>query len=136
MEPNINIVKYGLIPTMIAEESFRTETGKNHIDKLMITNGEKLKTNHEFLSIIKTFDLYKDGKITAESRYKTAFVLTQYFDVLISHQILNPLNYLYLDAAYLGYPVLHNATLCKDLGYYYDNSNTKQGAEMLNYILT
>jgi hypothetical protein len=136
MEPNINIVKYGLIPTMIAEESFRTETGKNHIDKLMITNGEKLKTNHEFLSIIKTFDLYKDGKITAESRYQTAFVLTQYFDVLISHQILNPLNYLYLDAAYLGYPVLHNATLCKDLGYYYDNSNTKQGAEMLNYILT
>jgi hypothetical protein len=102
----------------------------------MITNGEKLKTNHEFLSIIKTFDLYKDGKITAESRYQTAFVLTQYFDVLISHQILNPLNYLYLDAAYLGYPVLHNATLCKDLGYYYDNSNTKQGAEMLNYILT
>lgn len=28
MEPNINIVKYGLIPTMIAEESFRTEAEK------------------------------------------------------------------------------------------------------------
>tara|TARA_R110000822_G_scaffold2711_2_gene12614 strand:- start:96 stop:1295 length:1200 start_codon:yes stop_codon:yes gene_type:complete len=136
MEPNINIVKYGLIPSMIAEESFRSEIGKNHIQKLMITNGEKLKTNHEFLSIIKTFDLYKEGKITAESRFQTAFVLTQYFDILISHQILNPLNYLYLDAVYLGYPVLHNATLCKDLGYYYENSDTKEGAKMLNYILT
>jgi hypothetical protein len=136
MEPNINIVKYGLIPTMIAEESYRTEIGKNKIDKVMISNGEKLKTNHEFMSILKTFDLHKDKKITAESRYQTAFILTQYFDVVISHQILNPLNYLYLDAAYLGYPVLHNATLCKDLGYYYENGDTKQGAKMLNYILT
>jgi hypothetical protein len=136
MEPNINIVKYGLIPTMIAEESYRTEIGKNKIDKVMISNGEKLKTNHEFMSILKTFDLHKDKKITAESRYQTAFILTQYFDIVISHQILNPLNYLYLDAAYLGYPVLHNATLCKDLGYYYENGDTKQGAKMLNYILT
>jgi hypothetical protein len=136
MEPNINIVKYGLIPTMIAEESYRTEIGKNKIDKVMISNGEKLKTNHEFMSILKTFDLHKDKKITAESRYQTAFILTQYFDIVISHQILNPLNYLYLDAAYLGYPVLHNATLCKDLGYYYENGDTKQGVKMLNYILT
>lgn len=136
MEPNMNIVKYSLIPAMIAEESFRSEIGKNHIQKLMITNGEKLKNNYEFLSIVKTFDLYKEGKITAESRFQTAYVLTQYFDILISHQILNPLNYLYLDAVYLGYPVLHNATLCKDLGYYYENSDTKQGAEMLNHILT
>jgi hypothetical protein len=102
----------------------------------MITNGDKLKENYEFMSIIKTFDLYEDKKITAESRYQTAFILTQYFDIVISHQILNPLNYLYLDAAYLGYPVLHNATLCKDLGYYYENGDTKQGAKMLNYILT
>jgi len=136
MEPNINVVKYSIIPTMIAEESYRTETGKNKIDKLMITNGDKLKENYEFMSIIKTFDLYEDKKITAESRYQTSFVLTQYFDVLLCHQVLNPLNYLYLDAAYLGYPVLHNAPLCKDLGYYYENSDTKEGAKMLNYILT
>jgi hypothetical protein len=136
MEPNINIVKYGLIPAMIAEESYRGNVGNSKIDKVMITNGEKVKANHEFMSIIRTFDLFKDKKLSAESRYQTAFILTQYFDVVISHQILNPLNYLYLDAAFLGYPVLHNASLCKDLGYYYENSDTKEGAKMLNYILT
>lgn len=136
MEPNINIVKYGLIPAMIAEESYRGEIGKEKIDKLMITNGEKVKANHEFMSIVRTFDIFKDKKMSAESRYQTAFILTQYFDVLISHQVLNPLNYLYLDAAFLGYPVLHNASLCKDLGYYYENGDTKQGAKMLDYILT
>jgi hypothetical protein len=136
MEPNLNVIKFALIPTMIVEESYRGEIGKNKINKLMITNSDKLTTHNEFLSIIKTFDLQKDKKITAEKRYQTAFVMTQYFDILVCHQIMNPLNYLYLDAAFLGYPVLHNAELCKDLGYYYEGSDTKMGAKMLDYILT
>lgn len=136
MEPNLNIVKFCLIPTMIVEESYRGEIGKNHIDKLRITNGEQLKTNKLFMSYVKTFDLFKDNKISAESRYQTAYVLTQHLDVLVCHQILNPLNYLYLDAVYLGYPILHNAHMCKDLGYYYEGSDTVEGAKMLDWILT
>ena len=97
MEPNLNIVKFSLIPTMIAEESYRGEIGKNHIEKLRITNSEKVKGHKEFLAMIGTFDLYKDNKISAESRYQTAYMLTQHLDVLICHQILNPLNYLYLE---------------------------------------
>jgi hypothetical protein len=136
MEPNLNIVKFSLIPAMITEECYRGEIGKNHIDKLMLTNSEKIAKNKEFMSMIRTFDLFKDNKITAESRYQTAFILSQHIDVLVCHQILNPLNYLYLDAAYMGYPVLHNAPLCKDLGYYYENSDTVDGAKQLDYILT
>jgi hypothetical protein len=136
MEPNLNIVKFALIPSMIAEECYRGEIGKNHIDKLMLTNSEKISKNKEFMSMIRTFDLFKDKKITAESRYQTAFILSQHIDVLVCHQILNPLNYLYLDAAYMGYPVLHNAPLCKDLGYYYENSDTVSAAKQLDYILT
>jgi hypothetical protein len=135
MEPNIDVVKFALIPTMIAEESYRTKIGKEKIDALMITNAQKLKDNNEFLSIIKTYDLYRDGKVTAESRYQTAFLISQYIDILVCHQFLNPLNYLYLDAAYLGYPVLHNAPLCKDLGYYYQDGDTKGGGKMLSHIL-
>jgi hypothetical protein len=87
------------------------------------------------MSYVKTFDLFKDKKVTGESRYQTAYFLTQHLDILICHQILNPLNYLYLDAAYLGYPVLHNAPLCKDLGYYYEGSDTRDAAKVLDYIL-
>lgn len=136
MEPNLNIVKFSLIPAMIAEECYRGDIGKKHIDKLMLTNSEKIAKNKEFMGMIRTFDLFKDNKITAESRYQTAFILSQHIDVLVCHQILNPLNYLYLDAAYMGYPVLHNAPLCKDLGYYYENSDTADGAKQLDYILT
>ena len=42
---------------------------------------------------------------------------------------------MYLDAAYLGYPVLHNAYLCKDLGYYYEGSSTKNASKVLEWIL-
>lgn len=136
MEPNIDIVKYSLIPTMIAEESYRTDIGREKIDGLMISNALKLKENKEFLAILKTFDLMKDGKISAEGRFKTAYFLSQHIDILICHQMLNPLNYLYLDAAYMGYPVLHNGFLCKDLGYYYHDGDTRGASNVLNYILT
>jgi hypothetical protein len=136
MEPNLNIVKFCLIPTMIAEECYRGEIGKEHIEKLRITNSGNIKENKEFLSMIGTFDLYKDGKVSAESRYQTAYMLTQHLDVLICHQVLNPLNYLYLDAVYLGYPILHNAPMVKDLGYYYEGSDTYSAAKKLDYILT
>lgn len=135
MEPNLNIVKFCLIPTMIAEECYRGEIGKEKIEKLRITNSGPVSKNKEFLSMISTFDLYKDGKISAESRYQTAYMLTQYLDVVICHQILNPLNYLYLDVAFLEYPILHNAPMCKDIGYYYEGSDTVAGAKMLDWIL-
>ena len=135
MEPNINIVKFGLLPAMLVEECYRGEVGKKYIEDLRITNTQKIKDNKKFISFIKTFDLFKDKKLSAESRYQTAFILTQYLDVVVSHQILNPLNYLYLDVAYMGYPILHNAELCKDLGYYYEGSDLLKGAKVLEDIL-
>jgi hypothetical protein len=135
LEPNLNVVKYCLIPAMIAEESYRTPVGREKIDSLMLTNALDVSKHKTFLSLIRTFDLYKDGKITAESRYQTAYIVSQYLDIIVSHQMLNPLNYLYLDAAFMGYPVLHNAPMCKDLGYYYEGSDTVAAAEKLNWIL-
>lgn len=137
MEPNINVVKFSIIPAFITEQSYRGKIGKEFIEGLMISNAkDSVAKNKEYMSLISTLDLYKDGKISAESRYQTAYFVTQYIDVLICHQLLNPLNYLYLDAAYLGYPVLHNAPLCKDLGYYYEESDTIGGAKQLDFILT
>jgi len=136
MEPNINVVKFGLIPSMIAEECYRGDIGKEYIESLMITNTVNISKHKDFMGIIKSFDLYKDKKLSGESRYKTPFVVSQYMDIVISHQVLNPLNYLYLDVAYMGYPILHNAPLCKDIGYYYEGGDTVMGAKTLEHILT
>lgn len=135
MEPNLNIIKTCIIPSLIVEESYRSDIGKKKIEKMMITNSKQIQKHNTFLSFIKTFDLYKDKKIRVEDRYQISYFLSQYADILVCHQLMNPLNYLYLDAAYMGYPVLHNAYLCKDLGYYYDGSSTKNASIILNKIL-
>ena len=37
----------------------------------------------------------------------------------------------------MGWPIVHNAHLCKDVGYYYEGFNYDEGAEILkNAILT
>lgn len=135
MEPNINIVKFSLLPALLVEECYRGDIGKEYIEDLRITNTQKLKDNKRYISYLKTFNLYKDKKLSVENRYQTAFILTQYLDIVVSHQLLNPLNYLYLDVAYMGYPILHNAELCKDLGYYYQGSDLLKGAKVLEDVL-
>ena len=63
--------------------------------------------------------------------------MSKYSDIAVSHQMENPLNYLYLDLAWMGWPIVHNAHLCKDVGYYYEGFDYDQGAEILkNVILT
>jgi len=135
MEPNLNVVKTCIIPSLLVEECYRGETGKNKIDKLMLTNAIEISKNKTFFGMIKTFDLHKDRKITADGRYQTSYFVSQYADIIVCHQDMNPLNYLYLDVAYMGYPVLHNAPMCKDIGYYYEGSDTKDGAKQLEWIL-
>lgn len=51
--------------------------------------------------------------------------------MVISHQWGNPLNYAYLEASWLGYPLVHNATLCQDLGFYYPGFDVQAGVSAL-----
>jgi hypothetical protein len=44
------------------------------------------------------------------------------------------LNYLYLEVAYLGFPIVHNSPMCKDIGYYYEGENIDQMIEHLKTI--
>lgn len=135
MEPNLNIVKTCIIPSLLVDECYRGEIGKNKIEKLMLTNALEVSKNKTFFGIIRTLDLYKDGRITSDGRYQTPYFVSQYADIIVCHQDMNPLNYLYLDIAYMGYPVLHNASMCNDIGYYYEGSDTKNGAKQLEWIL-
>ncbi|MBB5457152.1 DUF2827 family protein [Paraburkholderia sp. Cpub6] len=54
--------------------------------------------------------------------------LAQNTDIVISHQLENPLNYFYLEVRWQGYPLVHNAHLCADLGYYYRDNDVEEGA--------
>ena len=97
---------------------------------------EKSKFNQkQFSRMTYALDLYRDKKLSVESRYPTLLFMISHADIAISHQWENPLNYLYLELAWMGWPVVHNAHLCKDIGYYYEGFNYEQGGKVLQDVI-
>jgi hypothetical protein len=66
-----------------------------------------------------------------DSRYNIAHVLVNFADLVICNQWGNALNYAYLDVVYFGTPLVHNAHLCKDIGYYYEDFKLKDAGDLI-----
>jgi hypothetical protein len=141
-EPNISILKWAFPALLSCENAYRVLPDKNNIQKIYITNINSTDKNkatfniHALNQMVKSLDLFKDKKIAVESRYVSLTFMSKYADIAVSHQIENNLNYLYLDLAWFGWPIVHNANLCKDIGYYYENSNFDMGSEMIQQVLS
>ena len=131
-EPNINVVKWSMIPISITEAFYRkNDQNKEMIQFLSVTNATKVAATPAYSSILGKMDLHLDGKLFIETRYAMPYFLSQHTDIVVSHQWENPLNYAYLDALYLGYPLVHNAWMIKDAGYYYKEFDVEDGVEQL-----
>ena len=133
MEPNNDVLKYCMYPMLIVDNAYEIEPSL--IKHLYVTNTSSIRSNNLFVDIVTHLDIVKDGIATFEDRYNTAFFLSKYADIVVSHQWDNPLNYAYLDVVYFGHPLLHNAMLCKDIGYYYDRFDGDEGTKQLLRIL-
>jgi hypothetical protein len=128
-EPNLNVFKWSFPALLVCENAYRIIPNK--ILHTFVTNTVG-KFNIDFFNdIVKPLDIYKDKKMSIESRYNTLYFMATHADVAVSHQWENPLNYLYLDLAWMGWPIVHNAHLCKDVGYYYDGFNYEEGGNIL-----
>ncbi|SIT46982.1 conserved hypothetical protein [Paraburkholderia ribeironis] len=127
MEPNINVVKFCLYPAMIAELTYRERP--DEIALLQVTNAEQIARNNvEFIALMNQLDIVREHKAVFLGRHDTPAFLAENTDIVISHQWENPLNYFYLEVCWQGYPLVHNATLCADLGYYYRDNDVHDGA--------
>ena len=134
MEPNIDVVKFCLYPILIAELAYRARP--QDVALLQVTNAERLATqNTEFITLMNQLDLVRQHKAVFLGRHETPVFLAQNTDVVISHQWENPLNYFYLETCWQGYPLVHNAHLCPELGYYYEGNDVKGGSDRLLEVL-
>jgi hypothetical protein len=135
MEPNMNVVKYAMIPIMIAEKTLR-DNGRDSFKKIVIGSGEVILKNNYFKKMLIKLDLVKpEPKISFVPRYPVTTFLSLETDIVLSHQWTNPLNYSYLDCLYFGFPLVHNADFISDAGYYYPNFDINKGAELLKEAL-
>lgn len=131
-EPNINVVKWFFPALLVCENAHRAGHTLEHV-YVTNTNNEKMgRLNLKQVNrIVKSLDLTKQKRISIEARYNSLFFISKYADLAVSWQMENPLNYLYLDLAWMGWPIIHNAHLCKDVGYYYEGFNYAQGGQVL-----
>lgn len=133
-EPNLNYQKWHINSFLVVED-YLNSGGK--FKNFNILCGEQLKDNFYYKSIIKYTSLVnsKIPLLNYLPRIPAIEALASYADIVIAHQLLNPLNYSYLDALYLRYPLVHNAPMIKDAGYYYPNNKINEGTKQLKQAI-
>jgi hypothetical protein len=138
-EPNLSLMKWCFPALLVCENAQRQIKNKNLIKRISVTN--VLDTSNDTFNIgllntmVKSLDLFSSKKISIEYRYNSLYFMSKYADIAVSHQMENNLNYLYLDLAWMGWPIVHNANLCKDVGYYYDGFNYEEGGNILKNVI-
>lgn len=141
LEPNLSVIKWCLPCVFICEQLERKYKNLNrlfvtniNVDDFKIKQDDNSRFNIRRLhTICSTLDIFK--KMSFEYRYNTFIMMEKYADIVVSFQWENPLNYLYLDLAWMGWPILHNAYLCKDVGYYYEEHDYETASDILNEII-
>jgi hypothetical protein len=132
MEPNTSILK-NMMPIIHAMEwAYRQD--KELFKKFNITNAIEFLDSPIMITIGKALQMNKDKKLTFDKRWRTPSLLGLFSDMIVSHQWGNPLNYAYLDVVYFGYPLIHNAHLCQDIGYYYSDFNLKEAGDLIVHV--
>lgn len=128
-EPNLNMVKTS-VQSVVALERFYRQNPQ-YVGDCYFFNTNTIKQKKDFIDFVKNLDVYKSGKASFEGGIAIVSALGKYGDIVIASQNQNELNYLYLDAAWMGYPILHNSQMMKDIGYYYEGNNAQQASEIL-----
>jgi hypothetical protein len=140
-EPNLSIIKWAIPSILICENAHRTITDKSLIKHVYVTNMNPTTSTNDLPNVgivnkmVKSLDIFVNKKLSIEGRYNSLYFMSQYADIAVSHQMENPLNYLYLDLAWMGWPIIHNAHLCKDVGYYYEGFDYGEGSEILKRVI-
>lgn len=132
-EPNISMNKTCITPIVISEKLCKRE--EKLIDRVSVFGTQHIRQGKEFINFVLDLDINKKKKIYFENRFSIAWCLFNHTDIVLSHQQDIGLNYLYFDAAWLGFPVVHNAEFVKELGWYYDRFEVDKAVNHLSKIL-
>ena len=129
-EPNLCMVKTSMIPMLVCEEAYRKNP--KFLEFFRICNTIQIKENPVFVNFARSLDITNHGLATFEGRFAIYEYMAHFGDCIISHHWENGQNYLYYEALYGGYPLVHNSEFIKDYGYYYPEFDTQAGGRVLN----
>jgi hypothetical protein len=132
-EPNIGMNKTAIFPMLVAEKFY--EKYPDEVDAFSIFGSAHMTKKKNFKGFAYDLNVNRAKKMFFEARYPIAWALFEHTDILLSHQQDCDLNYLYFDAAWLGYPVIHNAAMVPELGWYYSRFDDEKAVKHLHYVI-
>lgn len=128
-EPNVCMVKTCITPMLVCEEAYRKRPAM--FEAIRICNTLKAKENAAFVRFARFLDIVNHGVATFEGRFAVYEYLAHHGDCIVSHHWENGQNYLYYEALYGGYPLIHNSEFIRELGYFYPDFDAQLGGEAL-----
>ena len=126
LEPNICTVKTCHLPLLLADVAYRMDPWL--VAHLRVYSALKLKEHSDFVAYARSLDLVTHGRATFEGRFPVYDVLGRDCDAVISHHWENGQNYLYYEALYGGFPLIHNSRFLAGCGYKYHDFDPFDGA--------
>ena len=130
VEPNISMVKTSQIPLLACEVGHRENP--DMIERVWAFNTQHLKNHPVFNQMVNSLDIVRHGLTFFEGRLPMTEILTQHADALVCHQWENAQNYVYYEALYGGFPLIHNSDLLDDCGYRYHGFDCEEGGRVLH----
>ena len=128
-EPNVCMVKTSHIPMLVCEVAHRTQP--DITERVQVYNTVHLKEDPVFNGFAHSLDIVRHGIATFEGRFPIWQLLSKQCDAVISHQWENAQNYVYYEALYGAYPLIHNSHLIGDCGYRYHGFDCEEGGRAL-----
>ncbi len=133
-EPNLSTIKNCIIPMSICENLEQKFPAT--ITSVNAFCCEKLREKKYFFRYMERMQIVKSKKCFFNNRWGSFDALSKFGSTIVSHQIHNELNYAYLEALYLGLPLIHNSKILENQGYYYPEFDVNMGSNQLyNAIL-
>lgn len=128
-EPNICMVKTGFIPMLSCDAAHRAQP--RLIEHLWVYNSWHLKDKAPFIGFAQSLDIVRHGLASFEGRFPLFQVMPANVDAVFTHHWENGQNYLYYEALYGGFPLMHNSHLVGDCGYRYQGFDCEDGGRAL-----
>lgn len=128
VEPCLNVSKTNFIPLAIIIETLRN---KPHIfNEAYIFSNQLREAGQQFNKHIQNNTIIKNyqKRLFFDPRQKFPSILARDNPIILSHQFYNELNYVYLEALYYNFPLVHNSPPFKSTGYFYKDFNIKSGS--------
>jgi hypothetical protein len=139
-EPNMSVHKNSLIPLVIAENYYVTH--KDNVNKVYVFCADKISNDSKNAQFFASLEIVRDKRLEIYGRIVMPHIVSKiresnkYINIVLSHNVMNKLNFIHLELFYLGIPIIHNCEPYESNGLYYKDGNETKAVQLIEDIRT